>query len=135
MGTNANGVYMDCGYGMPVAVTLTCGGSSCDSLNAINFPNLTCTTSTTGTQCNNGVTCPGPPNFQSSFVLAQQAGQTTVSSSQNATVDAQGFSGTDPGTGQPFSFTALSPPSGPPVPSGCPAVPAAATSTKATTST
>src|SRR5208282_754184 len=121
--TNANGVYMDCGHGMPVAVTLTCGGPSCDSLNSVNFPNLTCTTSAAGTQCNNGITCPGTPNFQSAFTLNQQAGQTTVVSTQNATVDAEGFAGTDPGTGQPFSFTALSPAS--PPPSGCPAAPPA----------
>ena len=131
--TNANGVYMDCGYGMPIAVTLTCGGPSCDSLNSINFPNLTCSPSSGGTQCTNGITCPGTPNFQSAFSLVQQAGQTTVTSTQNATVDAEGFSGTDPGTGQPFSFSALSPSS--PPPSGCPAVPAIATSPTAATST
>lgn len=135
MASNANGVYMDCGFGMPIGVTLSCGGPSCESLNSVNFPNLTCTTDSSGTHCTNGVTCPGSPNFQSSFALSQQAGQATVATTQNATVDTQGFSGTDPGTGQPFSFTSLNLPGAPPAPSGCPAVPVPATSEKPATPT
>jgi len=57
MTSNANGVYMDCGFGAPVGLTLSCSGPSCPMLDS--FPNLVCTTGSSGTNCNNGVSsCP-----------------------------------------------------------------------------
>ncbi len=94
--TTANGTYSDCGYGMPVALTITCGGTSCPALNT--FPNLVCTSSATTTNCDNQVTCPQQPNFQSVFQLVQQ--DSTVTSSQSLEIDSQSFSGQDNGNGQ-----------------------------------
>src|SRR5271169_6373845 len=120
--TNANGTYSDCGYGLPVAVTITCAGSSCPSLQS--YPDLTCTTDATTTNCNNGVTCPGTPNFQSVFKLLQQG--LTVTTNQNLTVTGQDFSGTDTGNGLPVSFSNIGPTPTTSV-AGCPIIATTAT--------
>ena len=92
--TTANGTYTDCGLGQPVGLTLTCGGPSCEILNS--FPNLRCQqdTASTTTSCSNGVTCPFQPNFVSQFEVAQSA-DNTVKTSQDLTIDEEGFTGTD----------------------------------------
>lgn len=95
--TTANGTYADCGYGMPVALSITCGGTSCPALDS--YPNLVCTTDATTTNCNNKVTCPQKPNFQSVFELLQE-NNSTVISKQQLSIDDQSFSGTDNGNGQ-----------------------------------
>jgi hypothetical protein len=101
--SSANGTYIDCGFGMGVALTITCGGPSCQSLQS--FPNLQCTTdpSTTTSTCTNGITCAGSTNFKSAFSLAQHT-DNTVTSTQNLTIDSETFTGTDDGKGD-VSYT------------------------------
>src|SRR5215471_2996276 len=94
--TTANGTYTDCGYGMPIALTITCGGPSCPALDS--YPNLVCTSDATTTNCNNQVTCPKKPNFQSIFQLVQET-NSRVTTNQQLTIDEQSFSGTDDGNG------------------------------------
>jgi hypothetical protein len=94
--TAAEGTYIDCGYGMPASVLLACNGPSCGSISE-SFPSLICTSDATTSNCNNGVTCPGPVNFISKFAITQEAA--IVSSQQNLTIDSLDFSGTDSGTG------------------------------------
>jgi hypothetical protein len=96
--SSANGTYIDCGFGMGVALTITCGGPSCQALQS--YPNLQCTTdpSTTTSTCTNGITCAGSTNFKSAFTLAQHT-DNTVTSTQNLTIDSETFTGTDDGKG------------------------------------
>ena len=96
--SSANGTYIDCGFGMGVALTITCGGPSCQALQS--YPNLQCTTdpSSTTSTCTNGITCAGSTNFKSAFTLAQHT-DNTVTSTQNLTIDSETFTGTDDGKG------------------------------------
>jgi hypothetical protein len=142
--TSANGVYMDCGYGMPVSLTINCNGPSCPSLESL-FPDLVCSSgaTTSNVNCNNGVQCPGPVNFISNFNLFQQ-GQ-IVSSTQTLQIDGSSFMGSDNGdgvvSGYGSSGAAVSPPSAPapaspavgPPPGTSPASPASTTSASTTT--
>ena len=96
--SSANGTYVDCGLGQGVGLTITCGGSSCGVLS--QFPQLACSNDTISstTHCNNGVTCPGTPNFKSIFQM-QQHPDDTVSTQQDLQIDGQNFQGTDDGHG------------------------------------
>jgi hypothetical protein len=96
--SSANGTYIDCGFGMGVSLTITCGGPSCQALQS--YPNLQCNTdpSSTTSTCTNGITCSGSTNFKSAFTLAQHT-DNTVTSSQNLTIDSETFTGTDDGKG------------------------------------
>lgn len=119
--TTANGVYSDCGYGLPVGLTVTCAGPSCASLNS-DFPYLTCTAGGPTTNCSNGITCPGPVNFQSIFSLLQQG--LTVTTNQNLSIAGQPYKGSDPGTGASVTISAIGQPPATSV-AGCPATTAA----------
>jgi hypothetical protein len=71
--TRSNGTYFDCGYGKPVGVSITCGGSSCPALDT--YPNLVCTSNSLTTNCNNQIeNCPNnaQPDFVSLFEIIQQ---------------------------------------------------------------
>ena len=96
--SSANGTYTDCGLGQGVGLTITCGGSSCGILS--QFPHLQCSNDpiSSSTSCNNGVTCPGTPNFKSIFQM-QQHPDNTVSTQQQLEIDGQNFKGTDDGHG------------------------------------
>src|SRR2546423_7247861 len=96
--SSANGTYTDCGLGQGVGVAITCGGAACSILS--QFPQLTCTHDPVGSSlnCNNGVQCPGQPNFQSIFQM-QQHPDNTVTSQQLLQIDGQLFMGTDDGHG------------------------------------
>lgn len=95
--SSANGTYVDCGLGQGVGLTITCGGSSCGVLS--QFPQLTCSNdSSSTTHCDNGVTCPGTPNFKSIFQM-QQHPDDTVSTQQELQIDGQNFQGADDGLG------------------------------------
>lgn len=121
---------MDCGYGMPVSITITCNGPSCPSLGSL-FPDLQCSSGATTTDCNNGISCPGPVNVMSNFTLFQQGA--TVSSTQTLNIDGQMFMGSDDGNGVvsgygPSGNQQPGPPAGPgPAPATTP-VPASSTS-------
>jgi len=78
-------------------LTITCGGSSCGVLS--QFPQLTCSNdSSSTTHCDNGVICPGTPNFKSIFQM-QQHPDDTVSTQQDLQIDGQNFQGADDGHG------------------------------------
>ena len=96
--SSANGTYTDCGLGQGVGLTITCGGSSCGIL--AQFPHLVCSHDpiSSSLNCNNGVTCPGTPNFQSLFQM-QQHPDNSVSAQQLLQIDGQKFQGTDDGHG------------------------------------
>jgi hypothetical protein len=96
--SSANGTYIDCGLTQGASLTITCGGPSCPSLNS--FPNLNCATdpSSTTSTCTNGITCAGSSNFISQFMIIQNS-DNTITSSQQLSIDGQGFAGTDNGNG------------------------------------
>lgn len=96
--SSANGTYSDCGVGQGVGLAITCGGAACSILS--QFPQLTCSHDPVGSSlnCNNGVQCPGQPNFQSIFQM-QQHPDNSVTSQQLLQIDGQMFMGSDNGLG------------------------------------
>ena len=73
MSSSATGTFTSCGFGQPFSLSFTCTGADCDLFD--DFPGVNCTTEGTTLSCSNGVLCPSPSNYTSTF---------TVSESQNA---------------------------------------------------
>ena len=104
---DANGIYQDCGYDLPVAVNITCEGPAYSALTS--FSCLTCATVDIFIVRNNDVTCPDTLSTSSIVSICQPLNITTIESITSNIPSSMSNSPTDTSTPSPAvqSFPSL----------------------------